>query len=256
MACFFGVYPLILTARGQPKRYVLIAAAALGASIWIDIILHHRLDLVASVGIIGVSILVGRRRTNYGLILKGAAVLIALALAILYFIGYATDIPQFASSWLVDDRSFVFDEFYKSFNFLDWVFGRGALGTYYSPYFADLLRLRINGGDDPVRQTVELGYLQYVLKLGVVGFSLYLLLNLVAARQMFFRTLQLVPFGIGVIIALRIIGSIVGYSSGFWPETFTYWLLLGVGCSQQWVSKVSSPWTSSGPTTKSVPIRH
>jgi hypothetical protein len=66
---------------------------------------------------------------------------------------------------VTDTRSFLFIEFFQDFKNSDWIFGRGFLGTYFSQYFLDWDGV---GGDSFQRFSVEIGFLDFLLKGGLL----------------------------------------------------------------------------------------
>lgn len=74
---------------------------------------------------------------------------------------------------VTDTRSFLYDEVFSDLGFVDIVFGRGYLGTYFSSYFYQLQRAH-NYEDYFERFTIEVGYLELLLKGGVLYVVLYL----------------------------------------------------------------------------------
>lgn len=72
-----------------------------------------------------------------------------------------------------DTRSFLFLEFFTDLKGIDYILGRGYLGTYYSPYFA---QWQGEKGDFYNRLTVEVGFLQLILKGGVILFGITIIL--------------------------------------------------------------------------------
>ncbi|HMC00676.1 MAG TPA: hypothetical protein VKN14_06540, partial [Flavobacteriaceae bacterium] len=77
-----------------------------------------------------------------------------------------------------ETRTFLFTELMSELNVTEKFVGRGSLGTYYSEFFERVTRYyQLIGntawkGDDPTRITIEVGYLQMILKGGFILFSL------------------------------------------------------------------------------------
>lgn len=65
----------------------------------------------------------------------------------------------------VDTRSFLYLELFEGFKTSEYLFGRGYLGTYYSQYFKDW---SLEGGDSFNRFTIEVGFLECLLKGGLL----------------------------------------------------------------------------------------
>lgn len=72
--------------------------------------------------------------------------------------------------FLVDTRSFLFDELFHGMSKIELMLGRGLSGTYYSLYFHELSSVAsATGGDHYVRYGSEVGWMNIILKLGLVG---------------------------------------------------------------------------------------
>lgn len=107
-------------------------------------------------------------------------VFLTSALTFIYFLFFNfTEIFDYLSSSIKSDiintndtRSFLFLEFFSEFKGSDYFIGRGYLGTYYSPYFAEW---NGEGGDYYNRLTVEVGFLQLILKGGIILFGITLM---------------------------------------------------------------------------------
>jgi hypothetical protein len=127
---------------------------------------------------------------------------------------------------LVDTRSFIVEEMMEDFTPTDWVFGRGALGSYYSPYFEYTNRHGLDG-DSPDRQISEIGYLHVALKAGLIGTLLYLLLGLFAVAGALAKARGRVGFGIAVFLSLHLASMLVGTQLEFTMYHIVYWMTAG-----------------------------
>lgn len=128
-----------------------------------------------------------------------------ISMVIIFSIYQLGFLDFFISKMYDDSRSGVEEKFYYDMDPLSWVWGRGALGTYYdpSPLFA-----HINGN----RTEIETGYLNMILKGGIIYLALYLLVLLKAFYKGYFKTnndftkafaciclitcIELIPYGI------------------------------------------------------------
>lgn len=73
-----------------------------------------------------------------------------------------------------DTRAFLYEEVFLDLNPLEVMFGKGFMGTYFSEYFLVLLSSGNDSGDFYERFSVEVGYLQLILKIGFIGYCLYI----------------------------------------------------------------------------------
>lgn len=87
-----------------------------------------------------------------------------------------------------DTRTFLYNEFFDEFknsNLKTILFGKGALGTYYSPYFEQIYNSRVfsYGGDFYIRSASEVGIIHLLLKGGFFYFFLiFLILSIVLIK--------------------------------------------------------------------------
>lgn len=138
-----------------------------------------------------------------------------------------------------DSRKMVYEDFFQDFNKTeDWILGKGVLGTTYSPQFGIIQA--VTGGEANVfhlplghRLEIEGGYLMYLLKVGLVGLALLLLLSLRAVWLAFFRSHNYFVNACAFIIIEWLI-SMYPYSI---PEyNFSYilfWLCIGACLSRE-----------------------
>ena len=134
--------------------------------------------------------------------------LLLLVLSLLGFGLYNSGLLDFLLSKVDNDsRSGVEMEFmlYMGDNIQYWIFGKGAMGTYYdsSPIFFDI---------DGMRQEIETGYLHLILKGGIIYLALYIIVLIRAFYYGWFKSnndfvkafaafaliavLELIPYGI------------------------------------------------------------
>lgn len=166
-----------------------------------------------------VAIIAGRRSSSFAYILviissyfvvfkKSASgtfnliILAAIGITIIYQFGF---LDFFISKIGDDSRSGVVENFYDDMDTFSWIFGRGALGTYYDPShnFFDI---------DGNRTEIESGYLNMILKGGIIYLALYVIVLAKAFYKGFYKTnndftkafaciclitcLELIPYGI------------------------------------------------------------
>ena len=130
-----------------------------------------------------------------------------------------------------DTRTFLFEELYADMDETDLLLGRGALGTYYSPYFAGLIKGGIEGGDSPTRSASEVGYLHIILKGGYVMMALYLLILLPAAFLGIFRSNNIISRMSGYYILAHLILWMVSYGPMYSPKFILLWMAAGSAIS-------------------------
>jgi len=158
------------------------------------------------------------------LLIKGAFVVL-----LLFFINLnnvINDIKQ-DKSLITDTRTFLIQEFFNPRTSTEnqLIFGRGALGKYFSEYFYNLEYSGVHA-DSPYRTVIEMGYLQMVLKGGYILAFLW-----------FFTLLPLSIIGmLGKNLLIRMCGYyifgflilwIVSYYPTFSAEFVLLWIAAG-----------------------------
>ena len=73
-----------------------------------------------------------------------------------------------------DTRGFLWKEVFGDLNGAEFIFGRGFLGTYFSEYFLMILIHYGTYGDHYERFSVEVGFLQFLLKGGFFWYFLFI----------------------------------------------------------------------------------
>lgn len=125
-----------------------------------------------------------------------------------------------------DSRSFLFIELFSDLKGKDYILGRGYLGTYYSPYFKDWLG---DGGDSSQRFSVEVGFLQIILKGGI----LFLLITLfVFMKSIYFGIMNFKPNNFHFLIATWLLIEFAMLSVENFPSFgvhfFFIWVSIGI----------------------------
>lgn len=132
-----------------------------------------------------------------------------------------------------DSRTFLFTELFAELSKNETFFGRGSLGTYYSEFFEktrryyDLVGRKSWPGDNPERITIEVGYLQMILKGGFVMLSLYTSLAFYAAYIGVFRAKNKFVKRLSLYVIIILILSIVSLRPAFTPTFIIFWIAIG-----------------------------
>ena len=128
----------------------------------------------------------------------------------------------------VDTRTFLYIEVLEDLTKnKKLLFGKGANGTYYSDYFS------ITRGDTDTRLSVEVGVLAIMLKTGLIGFTLYLLLLFIAIYYAFFRSNNDYVVGIGLMLFIYVILLFIENSILYSSHNVFVWFFVGVCLSNQ-----------------------
>lgn len=132
-----------------------------------------------------------------------------------------------------DSRTFLFTELLADLNSTEKIFGKGSLGTYYSPFFNKVLRyFELIGEywfalDDPVRITIEVGYLQMILKGGFLLLILNFSLMLKAVYLAFFKSNNNFVKRLGLFILSLTLLSLISFRPAFTPTFILLWMSIG-----------------------------
>lgn len=103
-----------------------------------------------------------------------SVILLALPLLYLNALHDPAEYVLFGRNVLADTRTFLMVEVWGQLLGGDFLFGRGLAGTYFSEYFYSLQPAFQDKADHYVRSGVEMGVLNTILKLGVVGLVAFL----------------------------------------------------------------------------------
>jgi hypothetical protein len=143
-----------------------------------------------------------------------------------------TDTNTYSEKMTTDTRTFLFEEIISDMTPSEMIIGRGALGTYYSPYFDMIDRQGIEGGDNWDRQVNEIGYLQMLLKGGLVMLLLHVLIMLPAAFLAIFKSNNVISRMCGYYILVYLLMWSLTYYSVFSAEYILLWIAVGTAVSK------------------------
>jgi len=138
-----------------------------------------------------------------------------------------------------DSRTFLFQELFTDLSRAEFYFGRGSLGTYYSPFFENIQRYLDYMGiiwytqDSPTRITVEVGYLQMILKGGMLLFLLTFSMMIYAVYLAIFRSKNSFVRRLGIYILLITLLSLISFRPAFTPTFILLWMSIGTVLSKR-----------------------
>ena len=223
----YGAPIFLLTGIGNRYHYWLaLTAQALASAV--NFMMVARTGLAVSLVILVLGLWLGRaRRTTRLRLMFGAFMIMALAWLVAPIM-----LEHLGRFWSVDTRSFIIEEVSADFGLKDWLVGRGALGTYFSPYFLYIkLHTPFAGGDYFERSSIEIGYLHLVLKGGLVMAGLYFLIFWTATmRALRFEDRRLGD-GLALIFLIHLAEMVITGSAAFIPSRLMLWLLAGLALS-------------------------
>ena len=194
--------------------------------------------VICIVGTIGIKHL-GNNKT---MLFTGSLLVITISVAVLiYSLYYGISIFEIAqtmysdkSDLVQDTRSFIFFELSEDLTRNNlWLFGKGLLGTCYSPFFDQSVS---GGGDSAYRIGLEVGFLQYILKGGLAYLMLYMATMLLAIRNAFFESNSHFVKIIGILVLANFLMSCVSQGPGMNMRYFMFWVLMGMCFSKDILS--------------------
>lgn len=131
-----------------------------------------------------------------------------------------------------DTRTFLYNELFADLNTRDLLFGRGFQGNYFSPYF--LWQQTANhdfSGDAYYRFTCEVGFLECLLKGGIVFFVLFVTPLVTAIyRGLFTRHTSRIAFFLSVYLLAEFLILFVENIPSYHFQFFLMFLLAGYVC--------------------------
>lgn len=151
------------------------------------------------------------KSNNFKLAMLGAGVAVLVLLPTL--IDMFSDKFDFLMSRIGDDtRSGVENDLIKDLDMLSWIFGRGMYGTYYSPTAIDNIH----------REMIETGYLNMILKGGIINLVLYVALLLKTIYNGIFKSRNNLGIAFGYVALMYLVRL---YPAGHINMTFEFCIL-------------------------------
>lgn len=154
----------------------------------------------------------------------GESVFERMMIAAQKFMG-GTPVASFAEK--ADTRTFLYFEVINDLlRTGNLMFGKGSSGTYFSLYFQQ------TGGDSDARLTVEVGFLAYLLKGGVVAASLNISLFLYASYLAVYKSNSRYAIWIGLMLAVHVLILFVENLVALNIYNVCIWLFVGLAFSK------------------------
>ncbi|WP_242158103.1 hypothetical protein [Aestuariivivens sediminis] len=212
-----------------------IVLVIIGIYILVAISVKQRMDLLflsLTMGFLIMDKLIGIKIRR--VFLKYIISFFILVLILVFTVGY-----EFVSNTISsiidfqDSRTFLFYELFNELNLIEKWIGRGSLGTYYSHFFEHTKWYTINilkkpwWGDSSVRITIEVGYLQMILKGGMLLFLLNTLIYINAIYLALFKSSNKFVKRLGYYILVITLLSLVSLRPTFAPTFIFLWMAIG-----------------------------
>lgn len=227
---FFPV--MLITFIYQKPFYKKVVFLAMIAFIILSIVNDQRISLAFIVMAIGFTVIEFYRASTISIVSKVIMFVLISFVMIFAFIKAADAVENISHNQdaTADTRTFLFVELFQDMSEYDALVGRGALGTYFSPYFAFTARLGLSG-DSPNRVINEVGYLEMILKGGYIMVALYLLVLIPAAYLGIFRSNNAIARMSGYMILIYLVIWIVSYYPVYSAEYLLLWMGVGTAIS-------------------------
>ncbi|WP_223032319.1 hypothetical protein [Hanstruepera marina] len=132
-----------------------------------------------------------------------------------------------------DTRVFLYNELFENLNTFEKITGRGSLGTYYSYFMEHTKHYTVNvlnyewWGDSSTRITIEVGYLQMILKGGLILFILTAYFMLKASYLGIFKSNNKFVKRLGLYIFIISVLSLISFRPAFTPTFILLWMAIG-----------------------------
>jgi hypothetical protein len=144
-----------------------------------------------------------------------------------------------------DSHAMVIEDFFNDFDsWPEYLFGRGALGATYSPQFVILQEItntknNVFGFPPGFRLEIESGYLQTILKTGVLGLLLMIIIALRAIFLGVFRSKNTFTIICALIVLERYFAMNSGALAEYSMNYILYWICVG-GCLSERIRNTSN----------------
>ena len=220
--------PLILLTKTGSQRDQFVSWLALIIAVPANYYMSSRAGFTMSTVLLFFSILTYSSNSYSSLknrLFFGSAFFLLMAL-----FSYDYILNIISDEWLIDTRTFLFEEMNDDFSITDWLIGRGALGSYFSPYFYNNTRLNLEG-DWFIRQVNEIGFLHIALKMGLIGVFFYASTILSAVIKLICNATDRMSFAVVIILSLHLVELMVVGQAVMSPQRVLLWILVGAALS-------------------------
>lgn len=164
-----------------------------------------------------------------------------LIVTLIFTVGYEL-VSNFIASLIdfQDSRTFLFNELMAELSSFEKIVGRGSLGTYFSQFMEHTKRYTIEilkqpwWGDASTRITIEVGYLQMILKGGFTLMTLNFIFFMTASYTAIFKSHNRFIKSLGYYILIISILSIVSMRPAFTPTFILLWMAIGTVLSKKY----------------------
>ena len=162
---------------------------------------------------------------NKGNLIKRFLPLVMVPLLLLYAAKVYEENKAGAFSYVTeriteDTRSQVLAFFYLDLNTNDWIIGKGIAGEYYCPVFDESL--------SDYRNTIEMDYLQIILKGGIISLGILLLITIPAIIKGLFYSKNMLSKAAGLWILFWLVNMYPTTVTDFALNYLMVWMCVGI----------------------------
>jgi hypothetical protein len=221
---------ILLTFAYHDKKKQLIAIAAILVTILTAVMNARRGLLSMCAEIILISFLLYTYFSKKKLVIIYLTILAALAAAIyingLYKVQSSKIFGNIIERGTEDTRTNVELYFYDDMKTKDWIIGRGIDGQYFCP---DIEENQVTN----YRTNIETGYLQTILKGGLISLGLFILIAVPAMIKGFFYSKNILSKAAGFWILMALVNSYPTIYEGFTLKYLLVWVSIGICYSKE-----------------------
>lgn len=226
---------ILLTWNYHNNKRRLIAFLAVLLSLFVATVMARRNIMLTFSNYLLFSILIILFNSSHSVKTKFqviAAVLLLSIIAFNFFLMYEDKLfTRIASHLNENTREIVYDSFFRDMSIKDLIIGRGFLGEYYCP------------GVDPLKDTrflIESGYLQTILKGGIISLVLFLMIALPAIYLGIVNSKNILSKASGTIVLLWLIDMFPWGMPAINIRYILVWTCIGI-CYSKAVRNLTDP---------------
>ena len=198
-----GTILILMTLPYQNRKTIVVVTIAVIVAIVIMMLLARRNKVVYYGGGLGLAIILNVLKGKLGIGYKLLIVIMTfMGLTFIFNSGnlFGTFFKRVGTG--MSSRELVIDDFYKDFNRTpnDWIYGRGLFGEFDAGF--------LNNKKTGLRDAIENGYLQHILKGGWIWLGLFILVSIKSIYQGLFHSDNILVKGCALFLLLYFVDMI------------------------------------------------
>jgi hypothetical protein len=135
---------------------------------------------------------------------------------------YIVNIGEVESDLRADTRTFLYLEIFADLKGYEWLIGKSAIGSYKSSFYGEG-----GGSQSGKRYSTEVGVLNIILKNGIIGVGVYLILLFKLTRRAIVRSNNYLISSLALLLAFRWPLTFIEEFTQYDLNFFFFWVLLG-----------------------------